>query len=302
MASSLITLNQSNVSTQNNVFNYQFPTGSVNFKNAKIAVQSIIIPYSWLNVDGTIYNNADFQIIMPVTIGGVSVLDTFTVTIPKGFYELVNINQYIQSVLISKGYHLINSSGQNVYYIEVVANTQLNNCQLNCYVVPTSLPSGWNYGATLTWGAAGIGSLPITANLVPQLVTLNNNFGTLIGFASSTTFPASNSSTSTVSTLSSLVPQISPVQSVYVGVSLVRNKYSNPTNIISNIPLTSRYSTNIIYSPQELITLPILNGNYGNFQVVFYDQFYNPLPIIDTNLTVNLLLTVQEENFEDKRI
>lgn len=302
MASSLITLNQSNVSTQTNVYNYQFPTGSVNFKNAKIAAQSIIIPYSWLNIDGTVYNNAAFQIIMPVKIGGVSTLDTFTITIPKGFYQLSNINQYIQSILISKGYYLINASSQNVYYIEVVANTQLNNCQLNCYVVPTTLPGTWSYGATLTWGSTGVGSLPSTANLVPQLVTLNNNFGTLIGFASSTTFPASNSSSSTVSTLSTLVPQITPVQSIYVGVSLVRNKYSNPTNIIANIPLTSQYSTNIIYTPQELITLPILNGNYGSFQVTFYDQFYNPLPIIDTNLTVNLLLTVQEENFEDKRI
>lgn len=302
MASSLITINQSNVTTQNNVYNYNFPSGSVNFRNAKIAVQSIIIPYSWLNVDGTVYNNAAFNIIIPVTIGGISTTATINITIPKGFYQLQNINQYIQSVLISSGYYLINASGQNVFYIELVANTQLNNCQLNCYVVPTTKPAGWSYGATGTWGTTAVGSLPTTANLVPQLVTLNNNFGLLIGFTSSTTFPSSNSSTVTVSTTSTIVPQITPVQSSYVGVSLVRNKYSNPTNIIANIPLTSAYATNIIYTPQELITLPILNGNYGSFQVIFYDQFYNPLPIIDTNLTVNLLLTVQDENIQDKRI
>jgi hypothetical protein len=289
--SSLITINSSNASgTQTNLFNYNFPSGSVNFRNAKIAVQSIIIPYSWLNINDTFYNNASFNIIIPVKISGVTTTRTLNLTIPNGFYTLQNINQYLQAQLVNAGYYLINASSQNVYYIEFTVNNQLNNVQLNSYVVPTTLPGSWSYGATATWGAAGIGSLPSTANLVPQLQTLANNFGSLIGFASSTTFPASNVSAVTVSTASSFVPQITPVQSLYCGVSLVRNKLANPTNIIANIPLTSAYATNIIYTPQELIWLPVLNGNFASFQVIFYDQLYNALPIIDTNLTVTLLL------------
>jgi hypothetical protein len=290
MSQSLITINQSNVSSQNNIYNYTFPSGSVNFKNARVAVQSIIIPYSWLNVNGTVYNNASFNILMPVKIAGSTVVSTVNINIPSGFYTLQNINQYMQSQLIANGYYLINASSQNVFYIEFVINTNLNNVQLNCYVVPTSLPTGYSYGSTGTWGTPSVGSLPSTANLVPQLQTLNNNFGLLIGFASSTNFPSSNSSSVTVSTTSSFVPQITPVQSVYVGVSLVRNKYQNPTNVIANVPLTSSYATNIIYAPQELVFLPVLTGNFASFQVIFYDQFFNPLPIVDTNLTVNLLL------------
>jgi len=289
--SSLITVNATNASgTQTNLYTYNFPSGSVNFKNAKIAVQSIIIPYSWLNVNGTFYNNASFNILMPVKIAGSTVISTVSITIPNGFYTLQNINQYMQAQLVSNGYYLINGSSQNIFYIEFVVNTQLNNVQMNSYVVPTTLPSGYSYGATATWGVAGVGSLPSTANLVPQLQTLSNNFGSLIGFAPSSTFPASNSSSTTVSTASTIVPQITPVQSVYCGVSLVRNKYSNPTNIIANIPLTSAYATNIIYAPQEFVWLPILNGNFPGFQVIFYDQLFNPLPIVDTNLTVNFIL------------
>lgn len=292
-SSSLITVNATNASgTQTNLFTYNFPTGSVNFKNAKIAVQSIIIPYSWLNVNQSFYNNASFNILMPVKIAGSTVIATVPINIPAGFYTLQNINQYMQAQLVNAGFYLINATSQNVFYIEFVVNVQLNNVQLNSYVVPTVLPGGYSYGITSTWGAPGVGSLPSTANLVPQLQTLNNNFGSLIGFAPSSTFPASNSSSATVSTPSTLVPQITPVQSVYCGVSLVRNKYSNPTNIIANIPLTSSYATNIIYAPQEFVWLPILNGNFPGFQVIFYDQLFNPLPIVDTNLTVNFIIEV----------
>ena len=214
--SSLITVNSLNASnTQTNLFTYNFPSGSVNFKNARVAVQSIIIPYSWLNVNSAFYNNASFNIIMPVKISGSTTTATVAITIPNGFYTLQNINQYLQAQLVAAGYYLINANSQNVYNIEFVINNQLNNVQLNSYVIPTTLPSGYSYGATSTWGAAGVGSLPSTSNLVPQLQTLANNFGNLIGFIPSTTFPASNSSSVTVSTASSFVPLITPVQSLY---------------------------------------------------------------------------------------
>ena len=192
--------------------------------------------------------------------------------------------------MIANGYYLINASGANVYYLQLTINTNLNNAQLNVYPVPTTLPSGYSYGATGTWGQASVGSLPTTANQVPQMITLANNFGKLIGFASSTSFPSSTTSSSTVSITSSLVPQITPVQSIYAGCSLVRNIYANPTNILCNIPITSIYGTNIIYNPPSFSFLPILNGNLPSFQVIFYDQLFNQLPIVDTNLTVNLLI------------
>jgi len=289
--SSLITLNSSNVSnTQTNIFNYTFLSGSVNFKKSRIAVQSIIIPYSWLNVNGTVYNNAALQLIFPVRISGSNTSSTINITIPNGFYTVTQLNQYLQSQMIANGYYLVNGSSQNVYYLEIVANTNLNNAQLNCYVVPASLPVTYTYGATATWGTAGVGSFNTTGNLVLQLVTLNNNFGSLIGFAASTTFPSSNSSSTTVSSTSSVVPQITPVQSIYVGCSLVRNIYSNPTNIIANVALTSAYSTNILYTPQEFVWLSVLEGNFPSFQVIFYDNNFNNLQIVNTNLTIHLLV------------
>lgn len=272
---SLVTLNASNVSPiQNNVYNLNFPTGSVNFENAEIAVSSIIIPYSWYNVS-SVYNNQSFSIIMPVGASNT----TMNLTIPQGFYTLEQINSYIQSQLIAQGYYLVNSQGQNVYYIEIVGNLNLNSTQLNCYGIPTSTPVGYTNPAS--W------SLP-TIQRCPQLVIPSNNFGLLIGFASST-FPSVQQS-STYSITSTFTPQITPVTSIYCACSLVKNKYSNPTNIIANIGITSTFATQIIFNPSNFIWLPVLTGNTPSIKITFYDQLYNNLPILDTNLTVNLLI------------
>ncbi len=292
--STLITLNSSNVSnTQNNIYTFNFPTGSVSLKNSRVALQSIIIPYSWYNVSGTVYNNNTFQITMPVTIGGSSTQQTINITIPQGFYSLDQINQVLQAQLLNSGYYLINASNNNVFYIEIVINLNLNCAQINSYVVPTSKPATWSYGTTGTWGASGVGSLPLTANQVPQIIISSNNFGKLIGFNSGT-YPSSTTSTSTVSTSSQNMPQITPVTSVYVGCSLVRNVYSNPTSIIGNIGITSNFATQIIYSPNEFTWLPVLEGTIPSFSVIFYDQLFNNLAINDTNLTINLLIELNQ--------
>ena len=127
------------------------------------------------------------------------------------------------------------------------------------------------------------------------MITLANNFGSLIGFVANTTYPASTTSATTVSISSTLVPEISPVQSIYMGCSLVRNILANPTNILTNIAITSQYASNIIYSPPEFAWLPILDGNISSFQIIFYDNLFNNLPIVDTNLTVNLLVQLIPE-------
>ncbi len=287
---SYLNLNQASVSpTQTNVFEYRFPTGSINYKRAKIAISSIIIPYSWLNLNRISYNNTQLQLTFPVTIAATSVQATVNLTIPDGFYTIDALNSYFQAQMIAAGYYLVNSSGNNVYYIEIVANTQLNNAQLNVYPVPTALPTGYSYGATGTWGTIAVGSLPTTANQVPQLVTLANNFGSLIGFAASTSFPVSTTSAVSVSVASTLVPQITPVQNILVGCSLVRNIDASPTNILATIPLTSAYATNIIYQPSEYLWMPILSGNVPSFKISFYDQAFNALPMVDTNVSIAII-------------
>ena len=278
--SSIISITQANVTSQPNVYQYNFPSGSVNFKQRKVAVSSVILPYSWYNVT-SIFVNKNFCIVIPVT--NVSATTTLNITITPGFYTVSQLNSYIQNQLIINNIGYLYNGTSNVYYIEIVANLVTDSAQLNCYVVPNTLPGGWTN--------PGSWALPSTGTRVPQLVisSTQTGFGKLIGFGSGT-FPASSTQTSTYSIQSQFNPQISPVSSVLMTVSLVNNILSSPNNIIGVIPITSQYATQIIYAPNELLWIDCLDGTLPSFTVSFLDQFSNQLGIIDTNITVSLIL------------
>ena len=277
---SIVSLTQANVGTQNNILTYTFPAGSVNFKGRKIAVSSLILPYSWYSVSST-YLNQNFSIVFPITNG--SATQTVNITIQPGFYTVAQLNSAIQNQMILAGVGYLYNGTSNVYYFEIVANLTTDSAQVNCYVVPNTLPGGYtNPGG---W------SLPSSGTRVPQMVitTAQSGFGKLIGFVPGS-YPSNTTQSSTYSVQSSVIPQISPVSSVIMTVSLVNNALSNPNNIIAVVPITSPYATQIIYSPNELLWVDCLDGTVNSLSVSFLDQFSNQLGILDTNITLTLVI------------
>jgi len=97
-----IVLTQNNLvkNGSNNTFVYNFPN-SVSFPHHEIAVQSISMFYSWLNVSAILENNL-FTIYFPANADGAvstgaSTLLSALITIPQGQYEVTNLNQYLQA-------------------------------------------------------------------------------------------------------------------------------------------------------------------------------------------------------------
>lgn len=274
---SVIIVNQTNQTQQTNTFQYTFPSGSVKFAGRQLAISSIIIPYSWYNIS-TNYLNNTLSLVFPVTNG--SATSTINLTIPNGFYSVTQLNQYLQSQMIANNFYLVNGSGNNVYYLDIVANPTQNTAQIDTYVVPNTLPGGYtNPGWTL----------PSTGTRTPQVVISNQAFGNLIGFNTGS-YPASMTQTGTYSITSQFTPQISPVSSVLVGCSLINNVLSSPSNIIANIPITSTFGTQIIYNPNEFIWVPVLDGSYPYFKIQFYDQAGNLLPMTDTGVVITMII------------
>lgn len=274
---SVLLINQTNATSQSNVFSYKFPNGSVTFKDREIAVSSIIIPYSWYNITSQ-YLNTSFTLIVPTTDGVTNT--TLNITIPDGFYTISQLNSFIQKQLISSNFYLVNANAQNVYYIEIVANSNLNLAQINCYVVPNALPTGY---ANPGW------ILPTNGTRVIQFVVNNSAFGSLIGFTNAT-YPSNQTQASTYSVSSNQMPQISPVSSLLCSCSLVNNILSSPSNILTSIPITSTFGTQIIFSPNEFIWVSVLDGTYSSFNVIFTDQSNNIIKLTDSNVTINLVL------------
>lgn len=93
----------------NSQYQYNFINGGLNIPDgATMCVSNVTIPYSWYNINANIYNNNSFQYTFPTSTGTV----TKTVTLPNGFYDVSNINEYLQGIFIENGQYLVNSSGQ----------------------------------------------------------------------------------------------------------------------------------------------------------------------------------------------
>jgi hypothetical protein len=281
MSSFTLVLNSSNAIQTNgyyNTFQYNFINGAFDVnKDSNLAITQITIPYSWFNVNGTFYNNATFQYNWMVG----TTVTTYTVTLPNGYYSTNDINNYLQSQMIANRTYLINSSGNFVYYLTIVTNQNYYSNQLLSYAVPTSLPSGY----TSPSGFVGFPSTPYT----PQLIILNNNFGSLIGYTDGS-YPPSPLTTN-YSALSNETPNATPVNSVIVRCSLVFNPVTSPSDIVDSFPISSVFGSNINYTPSFEKKVEIRKGKYSTLTITLFDQNLNPLPAQDPNILMNFLIS-----------
>jgi hypothetical protein len=284
-------LNSSNVvqGSNNSKFQYTFPQGGYTFSNDLIAIQEISQYFSCFNIS-TLYNNNSFSYIW---IDGT----THTVLIPNSFLQVSQINEYLQSVMISQTHYLIDSNGDNVYLLEMVVNQSQYAVQLNEYIISVALAASYTW--VLPVGATWV--LP-TNPIVPYFVIpTTNNFGALIGFAggqypsgSITGVPPAQTQTpafvSAQSQLSSVAPQITPYSSFLVYCSIVNNRAVIPSQLIyTYTPTNSTFGALQVFSPTaELGWNKIENGVYSSFTIEFRDQLGRPVAFQDPNTTITL--------------
>jgi hypothetical protein len=272
-----IILNSSNaVPNDTSTYIYKFPRGSINLKNASVALSQINIFYSWGNINKALYNNSEFGIIFPNGTG--PGFTNYDITIPDGNYTVEDINKYIQLFCIQNHLYLIDNKGNNVYYLELLINPNTYSISLVCYDIPTSLPAGYT-------NPGGLFSFPALANQKPTLVIKANNFGKLIGF---NVGPHQTQ-------LSDVTPEMGPVSSVLVGCSLINNKFSNPNNIIfSFVSGSTEYGRMLSIQNQDLVYSNINEGVYSEIKINFLDNNFKRLNIKDTNLIIYLIIKIDE--------
>lgn len=282
MSVSTLILNSTNLdksSPFNNVYRYQF-SNSANFKNAKICVNNIYLYYSWFNISATQSNNK----LSYIWFSGAGPTSTqVDITIPDGFYTVADLNSYLQSVMISNGHYLIDSSGNsNIFFIEIEENSTFYSLQINCYALLTSAQ------ATTKSYTAPSGYSFVTTNITPQVVIPSTSyFKDIIGFNAGT-YPASTQTTN-YSTTSTTTPQLTPVESAVVTCNLCNNRLAYPNNVLfSFAPAGTTFGSTIIAKPSFENYIDIQDGAYSQIIITFLDQHFNPLYIRDTNLIIQL--------------
>jgi len=283
-----LVLNSSNVSntSTNTTFKYNFIQGGFKVQDMEMCISSITLPYSFYNVS-SYYNNRTFSLIFPTA----ATTTTINVILPEGFYTVTDINSYIQQVCIDYGAYLIDSTGNYVYYQQLVYNTIYYAVQLLMFSVPTTLPTGYSYA---TAGASGSiyttsAKLPTTAYVTRFYLAPSGSIATIIGFATGT-YPTPISTTSQ-SFLSTLVPVGSTVNSIIMQCSLISNPVTFPSDILDSMPIKdTSFGSNITYDPSFEKYVSLSNGNFNNFTFSFRDQNLNEIYARDPNVSITLII------------
>lgn len=238
----------------------------------KIGLKKLNLYYSWPNVTQT----------TSVTIGwriGASYTN-YTWTLPANTnYSSVDVlNQSLQTFCINNGLYLINSLGDNVYYVTLASNASTYKIDLSLFVVPTSLPGGYTQPANFA-GYPG-------ASVTPQFtIPANSQLISLIGLPALT-----YDGVAVTSVFSSIyVPQLSPVSTVFVTCNIAKNDVpiNGSTVIQAFTTRNTEYGAMIEVQPNE-ITFYEINANSNNLEIAFYDQSFNRLYVQDPQVTVHL--------------
>jgi hypothetical protein len=290
-----LVLNSSNLvlDGQNNKLIYNFPN-SVLFKDSYIAVSSISMYYSWFNISSQLANNT-----FTYTWVAAAVTTTYTVTIPDGIYEVSTLNAYLQYTFLANGHYLVSSTGQNVYYAEFLVNTARYAVQLNTYLFPTSLPTGYTNPAALTF----------PTNTFNPSVTIPIALGTLLGFSSGVitnqntsngyTPPTSNyiskNASGTLSYISTSSPNLQPNSSLLFTSTCVDNPYSSPSSIIYSLSPNVGIGKIISEKPPSFMWNKLINGTYNQLRVSILGTNLNPIQLNDPSITIMLVIAQADE-------
>lgn len=280
-----IIVNSSNVSSPlNNTYTYQFKQGSVAIEEgSQMMISSFVIPYSWYNISAK-YNNNTLKFYWPT---GASAYNTYTVTIPDGFYTQTAFNLYMQQFMIDNKLYGVDGSGNNVYYFSYIANSTAYANQILLKLVPIAAnkPSGTDPSGHPGW--------PTTARTC-YVEILNNNFGKYAGFSTGT-YPATPVSQITnYSVLSNITPNTTTANALVVKCSLVNNGISNSSDVldafsIGSSPITT-FGSNLSFTNNIEKWVNITEGRFNNLIFSIVDQNLNEISILDNNILISVII------------
>ena len=181
-----------------------------------------------------------------------------------------------------------NNASTYVYFVEIATNAVRYAISLNVYALPTTAQAT-TLGYSLPSGAGWV--LPTSAQ-TPQ-VTIGSAFGALIGQAAGT-YPAAISSTS-VQTISTVTPIISPVDSYILCCNLINSRLTNPTDLLYSVPITVPLGQLINVSPSQFLMNDIDANVYSNITISLYDQLFNKLQLNDKDVVIQLAIQYANE-------
>ena len=255
----------------------------------EIAVGSLTMPYSWFHISSA-YNNNTISITFPVLPVLSISTKTLAIILPDGFYQISDINNYIQLQMIANGLYLVSTAGLNVYFFQMFVNLNYYNIQVILSAVPTTVASGAYSGYTLPatgyWSTVSGNGLPTVSSTPAMTLASTGSIAVMIGFTTGTY--ASTSISQSIS--GTLTPIGSNVNALIMRCNLINNNLAMPSDILDLIPINTSFGNNLTYNPSFEKWIAIRDGTYNSMTIIFADQNLNTLYSRDPNIALSLLI------------
>lgn len=297
----VLVLNSSNVSGNYlSNYTYRFTNGSIDIPpNSEMCVSSVTLPYSWFNINNPVYSNGVFQYNYPNITGSFT---TYTVNFTPGFYQVADINNFIQLYMYQQGQYILLGTGAIIYFINLLTNQAYYTNQFIMNIVPLSANVVSYYGTGATIGG---GVYPTVQSCCQAVIPANTSangltsFGTLIGYSAgnypNTAFPilpsgTISSSNRSVNTLGNITPNLTPVNSLILTSNLVNNSITVPSNILDSFNINSEFGANITYTASFEKLVSLVSGKYQTMTLTLLDQNGNPIQANDGNILITLII------------
>ena len=274
-------LTQRNVvaGSNNTVFEYQFPGGGIQLKaHTKIALASMTMYNSTPNISVANNNNTFQYRWIDATV--------HTVTMPDGFYEISDMNNFLHQTMLNNKHYLTEVSTNNaVWFLTMSVNTSTYKIDLLAYpmINTTYTPALYTVPAGATW------TVPVVSTN-PQFIIPATNFDDVIGFAAGTYPAASNNAVITTSS-STFPPQVNPLSSYLVKCNLVNNPYGIPNSLIYSFPPSGGFGQQYVVAPNEYSFIDAQDGYYNTMRIEITDQNDRPTIILDSNINILVVIT-----------
>jgi hypothetical protein len=266
------------VENTDSTYRYILPAGGITLNHGDtVSLTSVALYYSWFNISEENGNNKLSLIFDDIE---------HPITFPDGFYSIDTLNSYIQHFCIQNNLYLIDSNGNHVYYVHFSTNPSRYKVQLDCFVLPTTLPSGWT----------DPGGFPFPLTPITVRVIIPANMNKILGFTIGTYPPISDGNKYEV--LGNLTPQLSPVQAILIRSNIISNgKYSNPTDLLATFTVNNNTSFGqlVEYEPNDYSFMTVQPGKYEYIEISFIDQVFRPIKLVDHDVTMMLLIKIQSK-------
>lgn len=289
-----IIFNQSSVvaGRGNSTMVYNFPN-SVDLTGAQIAVSNVFMYYAWFNISNPL-NNRTFNYTITSSAG----LQTRTVNIPEGLYNISDINNFLQFTMIANNDYLITSTGSYVYFVQMEVNPTQYVIEVDTFAIPTVAQAaalGWTQP---TAGFAGA-TLPAVATQA-QFILTTGDFYKIIGFAPGFTSTATAGTfPNDLAFLSTSTPQVQPNPNLLISITGIDNKYSNPSTIIYSLSPNVGFGELISERPAQFNFNKFLAGTYNQLTLQFLGSNFQPIAIADPNISVICVIRDKDDLVDD---